>query len=195
VLRIQYVHIAVPVLSTDYASEMTELNDAMLKHMHYLVVAEGRPFSYKDFERFEVDGHMYLVSHGTCRNKFSQFRKKNLIEHEYNSKVAFYTLTGHHFAARNTMTRNVMGDNPVTDVTNVTTMEDLFKYLHTIPVKESSVHDIHYKFTVPDIYKIISSVDKYKKRINPTSKDIILEPEIIDGSKYNLLCIVQIPLQ
>ena len=56
--------------------KMSKLDDVMLKHMHYVNSVERRPFSYKDFEGFIVDGHYYFVPHGTCRNKFSQFNKR-----------------------------------------------------------------------------------------------------------------------
>ena len=51
---------------------MSELDCAMMKHISYIVHEEHRPFSYRDFLRFEVDGkeyemHMVLLeirSHG-----------------------------------------------------------------------------------------------------------------------------------
>ena len=54
-------------------------NVAMLRHMAYNVQVEYRPFSYLDFESFEVDGHYYAVPHGTCRNEFSKFVKMGLM--------------------------------------------------------------------------------------------------------------------
>ena len=45
----------------------------------------------------------------------------------------------------------------------------------------NSIHDIHTKFTIPDIYKIMSSNLKYGKLVNPVSKEIPLEVENIDG--------------
>jgi hypothetical protein len=35
---------------------MSELEDAMEEHMAYIVFKEHRPFSYRDFLHFEVDG-------------------------------------------------------------------------------------------------------------------------------------------
>ncbi len=76
---------------------LTEREVAMYKHMKSIVLIEGRTFSYKDFEGFEVNDRHYAVPHGTCRNTFSKLVKMGLIELEYNSKVAFYTLQGHRF--------------------------------------------------------------------------------------------------
>jgi hypothetical protein len=163
---------------------MTKLEEAMIRHMGYIVQVEQRPFSYLDFESFEVNSHIYSVSHGTCRNKFSKFIKMGIIELEYNSKVSYYTLTRHCFGNK-PMTRNHMGLSSVIPVTGVIGrgMQDLFDYLQTVPSNQKSVHDIHLKFTVPDIYKILSSAPKYSGLINPVSYDIILNSEIIDGLK------------
>ncbi len=55
---------------------LTELDDAMLEHMTYIVFVERRPFSFKDFFRFEVNGKEYKMEHGTFRNKISKLNKK-----------------------------------------------------------------------------------------------------------------------
>jgi hypothetical protein len=166
---------------------MAKIIDAMLKHAEYIVKIEGRPFSYLDFENFEVHGRHYSIPHGTCKNKFSELVKKSIIEFEYNSKVAFYTLKGCHFGTSNKMTPNHMGIPSVIPVTGVipytaiSEAENFFGYLKTLDTNANSIHDIHNKFTVLDIYKIISSSPKYSKLINPVSKDIPLEVENIDG--------------
>lgn len=165
---------------------MSKLDDAMLAHIDYIVNIEYRPFSYRDFENFQCNGRWYHISHGSCRNKFSQIVKAGIIEFEYNSKVAYYTLKGHHFGNKNMMTRNHMGVSSVTPVNNVIPYaaideaETFLAYLKTLNTNKNSIHDIHTKFTVPDIYKIISQNLKYSKLINPVSKDIPLEAEYID---------------
>jgi hypothetical protein len=166
-------------------TKVTELDEALLKKMTYIVQAEYRPFSYKDFKLFAIDGHCYSASHGTCRNKFSQFVKWGIIEKVYNSKVSFYTLKGHYFGSRNAMTGNHMGISSVIPVIGVTgiEMDKLFDYLHTVPSYEASVHDIHFKFVVNEIYKTMSSSRKYENLVKRESYDIILTPEIIDGLK------------
>ena len=167
---------------------LTDLQKVMVRHMEYIVLVESRPFSYMDFEKFEVDGKVYSVAHGTCRNTFSFLVKIGIIEFEYNSKLSYYTLKGVHFG--NSVTRNHMGLPSVTNVTGTMgiEMQELLKYLKTIPVEEASVHDLHYKFVVPDIYQIMSTSTTYSKLINARSKDIILPPDIIDGLKIQ--CII-----
>jgi hypothetical protein len=64
----------------------------MLEYMAYIVYVEKRPFSFKDFCRFEVKGKEYKMSHGTFRNKISKLTKKGIVKLEYNSHIAFYTL-------------------------------------------------------------------------------------------------------
>jgi hypothetical protein len=159
-----------------------------LEHMKYIIKVEARPFSYLDFESFKVGDHWYHIPHGTCRNKFSELVKRGVIEFVYNSKIAYYTLKGRHFATSNKMTRIHMGISsviPVTGVipyTAVSEANSFFDYLKTLDTNNAkSIHDIHTKFTVLDIYKIISSSPKYSKLINPMSKDIPLEVENIDG--------------
>ena len=44
-------------------------------HINRLVRIEGRPFSYRDFLEFEVDGKKYSMTHGTFRNKISKLMK------------------------------------------------------------------------------------------------------------------------
>ena len=60
----------------------------MRKHVEYLVLKEGRPFSSHDFLNFEVDGLRYLMSSGTFRNKVSALVKKGEVEVAYYSSIA-----------------------------------------------------------------------------------------------------------
>ena len=84
----------------------SELEDAMLKHMKKIVYEENRPFSFLDFMKFNADGKSYSAQHGTIRNKFLKFVKKNKIEFCYNDGVAFYTLAGKQFGKNKLMTPN-----------------------------------------------------------------------------------------
>jgi hypothetical protein len=167
---------------------VTELDEAMLARMKEIVYTEHRPFCYKDFETFVINGKTYNVAHGTFRNKISELLKAGEIELEFNSKICFYTLKGIHFGNR--MTRNHMDISPVIPVTGIMAneMEDLLNYLKTIPAEEASVHDLHHKFVVPDIYQIMSTSTTYSRLINSRSKDIILPHDIIDGLKIQ--CII-----
>ncbi len=166
---------------------LTELDEAIMLRMNEIVQTEQRPFSYMDFETFTISGKIFHVAHGTFRNKISKFLKEGKVEFEYNSKTSFYTLPGYHFT--NKVTRNHMGIPSVTNVTGVIKdeMNDLLDYMKAIPVDQASVHDIHYKFTVPDIYKIMFISPKYSRLMNEVSKDLILASEIIDGLKIQTI--------
>jgi hypothetical protein len=166
---------------------MSLVDAAMLQHMHEINTVEGRPFSYLDFLNFEKSGKKFVVAHGTFRNKISKWIRQGIVRLVYNSKLAFYSLTGITFAYDKPMTRNHMGISsviPVTGVipyTAVSEANGFFDYLKTLDTNAKSIHDIHTKFTVLDIYKILSSSLMYSKLINPMSKDIPLEVENIDG--------------
>src|SRR5262249_8883315 len=80
-----------------WCNKMTILDDAMRKHIGYIVCTERRPFSFIDFLTFEVDQKHYKMSHGTFRNKISAMLKAGEIELAYYSKQAFYTLNGVNF--------------------------------------------------------------------------------------------------
>jgi abortive infection bacteriophage resistance protein len=58
---------------------MTQLDDAMKEHMAYLVFREHKPFCYKDFQYFEVNGKAYNMSHGTFRNKIGKMIQNNVV--------------------------------------------------------------------------------------------------------------------
>jgi hypothetical protein len=87
------------------------------------------------------------------------------------------------------MTRDVMGVSPVISVSDVIgiEMDKLFEYLQSVPIGEKSVHDIHFKFKVPDIYKILSSSPVYKELIKPVSYDIVLNADLIDGLRITTI--------
>jgi len=77
---------------------LSKLDEAMRKHIGYLVLKEGRTFSFHDFLNFEVDGLRYHMSSGTFRNKVSALVKKGEVEVAYYSSIAFYTIKGVKFA-------------------------------------------------------------------------------------------------
>ncbi|MFZ0511176.1 MAG: hypothetical protein WAM14_06185 [Candidatus Nitrosopolaris sp.] len=52
---------------------MTKLDDAMKKHIAYLVLKEGRPFSFVDFLNFEVDGLKYHICGETFPKAVSDY--------------------------------------------------------------------------------------------------------------------------
>src|SRR5215211_893137 len=156
---------------------MKGLEEAMLKHIQYLVFKEHRPFSYLDFCSKEVKGQPYAMAHGTYRNKVSKFRKSGILEQEYNAGTAFHTLKGVHFGKRkkNMMTPSMtpihMVVSPVTSVTNTEDITKLpiYKEIQKLPPEKRALHDIHLKFQVPDIWTILATSKKYIP--NLVSKD------------------------
>ncbi|HEY9387192.1 MAG TPA: hypothetical protein VIP70_09130 [Nitrososphaeraceae archaeon] len=174
---------------------MSELEDAMLKHMRYLVYNENRPFSYRDFIHFEVDGKQHKMTHGTFRNKVSGFIKKGIAELEYKSSIAFYTLKGVNFGKKTniimtpSMTPYHMGVNSVIDINSVIDMTSssantptICNIIEQLSSGQNSLHDIHLKFHVQDIWTILSSSDRYSP--HPVSKDITLH--IINTSNLKI---------
>ena len=68
-----------------------QLDEAMRKHIEYLVYKEWRPFSFRNFN-FEVNELQYHMSHGIFRNKVSVLLKNGKIDLAYYSTGAFYML-------------------------------------------------------------------------------------------------------
>jgi hypothetical protein len=136
----------------------------MEKHMDYLVHTENRPFSYRDFMEFEVEGKVYRMRHGTFRNKIAALKKSGRVELAYNAGTAFYTLKGKKFGR--TMTPNHTGVyHPK--------MDSLSRYIYDLPTETPAVHDIRLKFQVQGIWSKLSSIHP-EIPINQRSKDICI---------------------
>jgi hypothetical protein len=86
-----------------------ELSRAMKVRMAEIAIIEGRSFSYKDFLHFKANGQTYDKSPGTIRNKFMEFKRKNLIKLAYNPGITFYTIPGKEFNKSDRMTPNHIG--------------------------------------------------------------------------------------
>jgi hypothetical protein len=84
------------------------------------------------------------MTHGTFRNKISKLIKNGMVELSYHSSCAFYTLSGYKFGKPMTPNPVVVHNNPV------------YQMLEDIPFDKKSIHDIHLKFNVPDIWQICS---------------------------------------
>jgi hypothetical protein len=141
---------------------MSELDDAMKEHIAYIVFQEHRPFSYRDFLHFEVEGKEYGMAHGTFRNKISRLIKVGEVEISYNSCLVFYTLKGTKFGK--SMTSNHMGvsHNPIV------------KLIQNLPFDKNALHDIHLRFQVKGCWSLLSASSTC--RMHAISKDIYLPP-------------------
>ncbi len=139
-----------------------------------MVLVQHRPFSFKDFESFEVEGKIHHMKHGTYRNKISKLKREGIVQQVYRSRNSYYTLSGEYFENA-PMTDNHTVDPIVTKVTN------LANFINTLPLEKKSVHDIHMKLYVPGIWKIVSQNEKHT--LNSYSKDIMLVPISVDNLK------------
>ncbi len=153
----------------------------MKVRMAELAIIDGRPFSYKDFLHFEANGQTYEMRPGTIRNKFMEFKRKNLIKLAYNSGIAFYTIPGKEFNKSDRMTSDHMGVNTVNTVNTV--IDDsllkqtpIYQWLKNCPTEKQALHNIRLVFNAAGIWNVVSSI--YPTRINPYNKDIILPAKI-----------------
>jgi hypothetical protein len=142
---------------------MSQLDQAMEEQMAHLVFEEHRPFSYRDFLRFEIAGKEYTMAHGTFRNKVSRLVKEGTVELAYNSGPSFYTLSGIRFSKP--MTPDHTGA--------VSQTHPICKLIQGHPMDKSALHDIRLKFTVKGIWFVISTNHK-EFPVNTVSKDIRL---------------------
>ena len=120
------------------------------------------------------------MQHGTFRNKISRLVRDGIAELEYKSNVAFYTLKGVNFGKKESimtpsMTPNHMGVRSVIEpnsviIGNSYSSPAICDIIQDIPPHRNALHDIHYRFKVPDIWNILYLSKKYKP--NQVSKDI-----------------------
>jgi hypothetical protein len=158
--------------------------------MEYLVLEEHRPFSYRDFMRFENSGQEYKMTHGTFRNNISCLMKEGLVEIAYRTSITFYTLRGVKFNKTNriAMTPDHMGvPHSSASVSSPSLSSNpVYKIIRDLPLDKRSIHDIHLRFTSAQIYRLISwrisdgSLD-YDYTVNARSQDLLLRVWEIDG--------------
>ena len=132
----------------------------------YVNRLESRPASYEDLKALELGGKPCVVKYSTLRNKVSILIKKEIIERYYNSKVSFFVIKGTKF-----------GKQKVHDLQ----IKKLSKAIRSLPDNDRGLHDIHTKFLVRDIWKIVSYSGKYK--IIQESSDIVLPPLVLNGMR------------
>jgi hypothetical protein len=145
----------------------TKLDHPMKVHIQRLVRIEKRPFCFRDFLDFEVDGKKYSMAHGTYRNKISRLVKDNYAQLLYYSGPAFYSLKGVNFAKPR---RERMTDNH-TVVPSLSSVS----FIDNLPSQRHSVHDIRLRFKAESIW---STTRRTHPEIipNEVSKDISLLP-------------------
>jgi len=148
---------------------MSKLYDAILKHGKNIVNNEYRPFSYRDFIKFEVDGQFYNPDYGTIRNIFSKLTKEGKIELSYRDILAFYSLPGKKFGKDKLMTVDTTGIN------NYNNKHEIYKTIRKHPIYniikdivfgKNSLHNIHLSFKSNGLWKYLLNIDYYRQRIN-----------------------------
>ena len=135
---------------------MTRLEDAMRKQMRYIILEEKRPFSYKDFLRFEVEGEEHYMAFGTVRNKILKFKKLGEIEVAYKTNIAFYTLKGQRFSKQTITpyhTGGINGNNYING--DRTSNNYLYNLIIDLPLDKNSIHDIRLNFTVKGLWSVL----------------------------------------
>jgi hypothetical protein len=158
----------------------------MIMHISHIIHEEQRPFSYRDFIRFEIDGQEFRMTHGTFRNNVSCLMKEGLVEVSYKSSITFYTLRGVKFSkdSRIVMTHDhtgvVSSSVSVSPISPLSLSSNpLYRIIRDLPLDKNSVHDIRLKFASPQIYAITSSsisskVGGHEYTVNSKSLDILL---------------------
>ena len=121
--------------------------------MRQIVQEEGRPFSYRDFVCFELDGMTLRFGHGTIRNYFSRLRKQGKIELVYISTEAFYTLTG--IKVGRPMTPYHTGAYSSSHSTLNHYQKRYLQFLLNIPMDKPGIHDIDLSFRVKGLWEVI----------------------------------------
>lgn len=151
-------------------SKVSDLDQAIEKHMANLVDLENRPFSYHDFAVFEIDGKEYKMAHGTYRNKISRLKNTGKVELAYNAGMAFHTLKGKKFGKQ--VTPNHTG-------VNHPNYDSFSRLIYNLPTDKAALHDIRLKFKILGISNIISSGHP-EFPVNQRSKDICIPTWRID---------------
>ena len=131
---------------------MTDLDEAMREHMAYIVFFEHKPFCYKDFLSFEVNGKLHHISHGTFRNKISKMMQNDEVEVDIRSNPNFYTLNGCRFTNGKLMTGNHMEATNKTISVQKIIRHPIYHILEGTSFGQRAIHNLHFKFSIKNMY-------------------------------------------
>jgi hypothetical protein len=145
---------------------MSKLVVAIVKKIAYINKVKHRPASYDDLNVVEIEGKLQATNYGTLRNNVSNLIRDGRVERYYNSKATFLVLKGIKF-----------GKQKKQDLE----MKRLSNTIQSLPENNRGLHDIHLRFTVLDIWKILFNSGKFKPVRR--SNDIMLPPFIMNGMK------------
>lgn len=149
--------------------------DLFLARMKHIVHKERRPFSYRDFVCFELDGITYRFEHGTIRNYFSRLRKQGKIEWVYTSSEAFYTLKG--VKVGKVINANHTGAYSSSYPVLNHSQKRYLHFLMTVPMDKPGIHDFVLTFSVKGLWKVIQMypMDLIKNIDTKSNRDITIE--------------------
>ncbi len=148
-LKIQDLHHPNNNDNNQYMSSAMNSLDIFLERMANIIFLENRPFCYRDFLNFELNGKEHKYKHGTIRNVFSNLRKQNKIEFVYQTTQAFYTLTG--VNRGKSITPN-HGEDYLQQK-----QKGFLQFLNQLPMDKPAIHDIRLRFLVNGLWSILSS--------------------------------------
>lgn len=140
-----------------------------MRKIGYINKVEYRPAAYSDLELVEIGGKLRRTNYGTVRNIISALIKKGRVECPYNSKAAFFVLKGIKF-----------GKQKRQDLE----MKKLANSIQSLPLNNRGLHDIHLRFTVLDVWKILFDSGKFKPVQN--SVDLLLPSFTTNGMKIKM---------
>ena len=109
------------------------------------------------------------MTHGTYRNKISQYVRSGYAQLEYYSGPAFYSLNGFNFTKPKP---GVTGNRTV--VSSLSSVSSV-SFIQSLPADKHALHDIRFRFKVDNIWSAIST-NHPELRPNEVSKDVSLAP-------------------
>jgi hypothetical protein len=119
------------------------------------VLIEKRPFCFRDFLDFDVDGKRYSMTHGTFRNKISTLIKNGDVQWQFSSGLAIYSLKGINFTRpKREMTANR------TVVSSVSSLSSVL-FIQSLPADKHALHDIRFRFRVDNIWTRFETITNY----------------------------------
>jgi hypothetical protein len=138
-------------------SGISPVQEAMIEHLAYIVLAEGRPARTRDFLNFEVNGIAYSLKPGTIRNHLSHLRRLGEVEIDYKSVCTLYTLPGY------SRRKSLMTSDHTSVISG---RRDLAGLILRLAFGTASVHNVRLRFTVADIYDALSILSSPSTKVS-----------------------------
>ena len=142
----------------------------MLKQMKKIVYEEFRPFSFKDFLNFKIDGKTCKIAYGTIRNKFSQFFKEKKIIFCYRDIISFYSLPGKRFDKDRLMTIDntdiLENINDLRSLKKAIKQHPIYKLMQYKSFGKTHIHNLHLTFKSGGLWRYLITIDYFRKRMN-----------------------------